>query len=309
MKYKKFKEAAVDTQHVSVEQLFKYLEDGVVIFDKDKNVLYLNPAAEVLFGYRAEEIIAEDGHRLFVCKNFHNRVACEGRCMMEPCLFEGKSSHSELFLIPRKGDPVAVETNTYPLFNQQGSIEGAIRFFKESRTKFEFPEPAEPQKNDAYIDDLTDLANRRFSEASLNAKLAEMRRFEWPFGVALMDVDDFGEVNKTYGRETGDEVIKHISGLFLKHLRASDVIGRWGGETFIAIFANTRKEGVYQAAEKFRKLIEKSSLATAKGTVKSTLSVGVTQALAEDTFHSLIQRAEKLLIQSKKEGKNRVSCG
>lgn len=308
MNLKKLKEDALDIQSVPGEQLFKYLEDGIIIFDKDRNVLYLNPAAEVLLGYRAEDLLSENGHRLFVCKKFHNRVACDGRCMMEPCLFEGKSSHSELFLLPRQGDPLPVETSTYPLFNPQGTIEGAIRFFKESKTRFELPPTQENVKNAAYIDDLTDLANRRFSEASLNAKLAEMRRFEWPFGVALLDVDDFREVNDTYGQEIGDAVLKHIASLFLTHLRSSDIIGRWGGETFIAIFANTRKEGAYKAAEKFRNLIEKNPFETAKEKLKMTLSAGVTEALSEDTFQSLMKRVEDLLRKSKQEGKNRVLC-
>ena len=307
MNIKKTKEVLLDIQNVSVEQLFKYLEDGVIIFDKEKRVLFLNPAAEVLFGYRAEDLLAENAHRLFVCNEFHNRVACDGHCMMEPCLFEGKSSHSELFLLPSQGDPVPIETNTYPIFNEQGTMEGAIRFFKESKIRPPLPAPLNNLKNKAYIDDLTDLANRRFSEASLNAKLAEMRRFEWPFAVALMDVENFREINDTHGKETGDRVIKHISNLFLSHLRASDIIGRWGGETFIAIFANTHKEGAYQASEKFRSLIEKNPFETGAEKIKSTLSTGVTEALSEDTFQSLIKRVEDLLVKSKEEGKNRVT--
>jgi diguanylate cyclase (GGDEF)-like protein len=125
-----------------------------------------------------------------------------------------------------------------------------------------------------------------------------------------MDVDHFKQFNDTYGHSIGDQVLCMVAQTMRHALRATDTIGRWGGEEFIAILHDVQSENdLRAAAEKVRALAQYSRLDVAGQGLTVTVSIGGTLLLPEDTPESFIGRADKLMYRSKQAGRNRVTIG
>jgi diguanylate cyclase (GGDEF)-like protein len=160
----------------------------------------------------------------------------------------------------------------------------------------------------AMHDPLTGIANRRFVEISLAARLEELRRYNFPFAILFSDVDNFKQINDTYGHTVGDRILKMVSATLAHSLRSFDVIGRWGGEEFVTLLVNIQPEDLFTLSDRLRRLVRKSQLTLENGeTIGVTVSIGATIARVVDTTDTLVERADKLMFESKRRGRNLVS--
>jgi len=123
-----------------------------------------------------------------------------------------------------------------------------------------------------------------------------------------MDIDEFKAVNDVYGHDIGDRVLKMVAQTLLKSSRAFDVVGRWGGEEFISLAPNLKRDELHSLGNRFRILVEQSSLQVGSEVVRVTISVGATLARSDDTVDSLLSRVDRLMYQSKTAGRNHVSA-
>ncbi len=155
-------------------------------------------------------------------------------------------------------------------------------------------------------DPLTGLANRREVLERLHAEANRTGRSGKPFVVAMFDIDRFKDVNDQHGHEAGDEVLRFFSALLRANLRSFDVCGRWGGEEFLVLLAETPVDKGLEAVEKLRELVERSRVPYGGVEITITVSVGVAAhepwAKAEQT----IREADAALYAAKREGRNRV---
>jgi len=163
-------------------------------------------------------------------------------------------------------------------------------------------------KEQAHRDPLTNLYNRRyFSEVAVNM-ISLKKREKQDIGIIMLDIDKFKLVNDTYGHGIGDDVLKDLASLLLKHTRASDIVARVGGEEFIILLPNTSLEESVSIANKLRKLIENSQIKIDdKNSLNFTISLGVTKVLENDTkIDTFLNRADEALYKAKESGRNRV---
>jgi|Deesub1362A_J573_1020465.scaffolds.fasta_scaffold04242_2 diguanylate cyclase (GGDEF)-like protein len=159
----------------------------------------------------------------------------------------------------------------------------------------------------AHIDTLTQVANRRLAEMTLQTKFSEMIRYNLTLGLLFIDIDHFKKINDEYGHDVGDRVLQMVAATLSENTRESDVVGRWGGEEFIVILPHTNKEELLSTAERLRKTIEGSVLDIGTKKIRVTISVGGTTARPNDTIETLVKRADQLMYQSKASGRNRVT--
>ncbi len=153
------------------------------------------------------------------------------------------------------------------------------------------------------LDALTKLYNRRHLDKSLASVLELAKRYETPFSIILLDIDDFKEINDTFGHNEGDKVLISISKVLKQHSRENDVVGRWGGEEFLIICPHTKMEGARHLAELLCSMIDKELHA---GDINVTASFGVAEYAQEPSVYKLITRADDALYKAKGSGKNRV---
>jgi len=161
----------------------------------------------------------------------------------------------------------------------------------------------------ASTDPLTSLYNRRyFIEISENILHLTARKRVDSF-VIIIDIDDFKNVNDTYGHKVGDDVIVKCADIFKKLTRHSDIICRWGGEEFTILFPETDLDGALKISEKIRTSIEESTiLLEDKKEVKFTVSIGISKIKSEDMgdINISITRSDKALYKAKNSGKNKI---
>ncbi|BAF71816.1 diguanylate cyclase [Sulfurovum sp. NBC37-1] len=154
------------------------------------------------------------------------------------------------------------------------------------------------------IDSLTELFNRRKIDRLIDSEVKRIRT-KGCFSLILIDIDNFKNINDSYGHDVGDIVLKHIAQILKSSVRKKDSAGRWGGEEFLIVCPDTSKEEAAKFAERIRIAIENESF---EKILKVTASVGVAEYNRENIGDtSLIRRLDKALYDSKRDGKNRVT--
>ena len=152
-------------------------------------------------------------------------------------------------------------------------------------------------------DQLTKLYNRHKLHQVFASEINRSDRFEEIFGIILLDIDLFKNVNDTYGHNIGDLVLKEMSHILKDNIRVSDTLGRWGGEEFLIVIPQTDIEGARILAEKLRKEIENHHFSTVG---KLTASFGVACYRKSDDENSIVKRADEALYKAKALGRNIV---
>jgi len=287
------------------------LYDGVYFVDRDRVITYWNKGAERITGYAAHKTMGR------ACRdNLLNHVTASGvelcaeHCPLAAVMVDGKEREVEVFLHHADGHRVPVLIRAAALRDEEGQIIGAIETFSKNALIVDTRRRLREVRRVAMTDPLTGISNRRHLEGRLKTAIAVVQNSSSVAAVLFMDVDYFKQVNDTYGHSTGDDVLRMVANTQQYALRATDTLGRWGGEEFVAILYELQNEDNLQAiAEKVRSLVEASRLDVNGQGLTVTISIGGTLILPSDTPEVLIQRADRLMYRSKQAGRNRVTIG
>jgi diguanylate cyclase (GGDEF)-like protein/PAS domain S-box-containing protein len=291
--------------------LLDHMSDGVYFVDCERRILYWNEGASQLTGYKAEELLGS-----FCQDDILNHVDASGRnlckegCPLTACIADGRPHQANVFLRHKKGRRVPVSVRVQPIRAVDGSIVGAVEIFSDDSARREERRKTEAMKRLAFLDQLTQLPNRRFLEMSLHTALSEYKVHRDPFGVLMIDLDGFKEINDTFGHNCGDRALQEMARTLTGSLRPTDIVGRWGGDEFLAIVRNVNGEVLNELAERCVDLAAQTSLASNVGS-RIALSVSVGGALARPgvTAEKLIQLADELMYQCKAKGRCRARIG
>lgn len=161
-------------------------------------------------------------------------------------------------------------------------------------------------KEFSFKDEVTGLYNRRFFSIRLEEEVSRYRRFNHPVSVVLLDLDGFKAVNDGLGHAAGDETLRGMAEILLKHSRGINVICRYGGDEFAILLVETSKAGAWQYADRIRDIVPTYRFSHGR---RITASFGIA-SLPEDVAPApdeLIRAADEALYAAKRAGKNRVS--
>jgi diguanylate cyclase (GGDEF)-like protein len=161
-------------------------------------------------------------------------------------------------------------------------------------------------------DTLTGLTNRRFFEKHIVAEAARSRREKQPLAVALLDIDNFKNVNDSYGHQCGDDCLIAFANALKKIIkRPGDSLSRYGGEEFVILLPDTTIDGANKVLEKFRLAVHSLVVETQGQRIKFTVSAGVTSSVivADNEWDKMLAFADKLLYQAKEAGRNCIKSG
>jgi diguanylate cyclase (GGDEF)-like protein len=159
----------------------------------------------------------------------------------------------------------------------------------------------------AITDDLTGLASHGHFQDLLGAEMEEVRRYQYPVGLIMLDIDNFKSVNDVYGHQQGDLVLRCVSDALRETSRDVDVAARYGGEEMALILPHTDLEGAFEMAERARMAIAAMEipLLEGEGCLRVTTSVGAASSV-DGNKNELIAAADAALYVAKREGKNRT---
>ena len=160
----------------------------------------------------------------------------------------------------------------------------------------------------ALVDPLTGLPNRRLAEGALETELARAGRFGEPLALLMADLDDFKRINDRWGHPFGDEVLREFAAALAESIREIDLAGRWGGEEFAVVLPGTDLEGGAALAERIRHCLgERVVIAPDGKRIEVTASFGVGAFPGMRTKDDLVAAADAALYEAKRAGKNRVA--
>ncbi len=158
-------------------------------------------------------------------------------------------------------------------------------------------------------DPLTGLPNRLAYDERLIIELARSNRYKTPLSILIWDIDFFKKINDTFGHKAGDKTLVLISKLLSQHCRETDFVSRFGGEEFTMLLSDSDAQSAFLAADKIRKVVEKSAFNSSGKKISITISCGITQFTKGDTGESAFNRADKALYKAKNNGRNQCIIG
>jgi diguanylate cyclase (GGDEF)-like protein len=163
----------------------------------------------------------------------------------------------------------------------------------------------------AITDGLTGIYNHRYFRQRIEDEFERARRYNLPFSCLIFDVDDFKQVNDTFGHLQGDSVLREIGAHASQAVRKSDIVARYGGEEFVVIMPQTGLEGARTQAERLRAGIGEHLFQGMPPDQRITVSVGVAVYDREtmQDCEAMIRAADGALYRAKREGKNRTIVG
>ncbi len=210
------------------------------------------------------------------------------------------------------------ETTIIPVIDKQNNI---VRIFGTSKeiTQFkkineilelevkkrtlELEDTLDKLKKISVTDKLTTLYNRHHLDSLLEDTKKIINRYENNYGIIILDLDNFKNINDSFGHHVGDVVLKEFSLLLKNSIRETDTIGRWGGDEFLIIVPFATKDSLESLLNNIKNKIQKFEFSYVK---KLTSSLGATLIKKDDTPESFISRADKAMYKAKNEGKDKI---
>jgi diguanylate cyclase (GGDEF)-like protein len=153
----------------------------------------------------------------------------------------------------------------------------------------------------ALTDSLTGLSNRTHMNQILRQEYARFERHDQRFGIIMLDIDHFKNVNDSFGHDAGDKVLKKLAQIIASAIRTSDFVARWGGEEFLICCTTIEETDLLPIAETIRKLVASSDFEKVK---QITTSLGCAAIVKGESISDLIKRSDIALYEAKNNGRN-----
>ena len=211
-----------------------------------------------------------------------------------------KLAHKKLFTIA-----TALEENTQVLSKDLQDHNSEVKVLSKRVSQLENELLA--AKEESKEDFLTKLYNKRALDELMGVKEAEFERYERNFSVVMLDIDFFKKVNDEYGHDAGDAVLTAFGKILKNEARTVDIVGRFGGEEFMAILSETDTRGGVIFAEKVRKKVQKARFMYKGERIEVTVSCGVSERKKHSSLKNVINSADEYLYKAKKDGRNQVA--
>ena len=169
----------------------------------------------------------------------------------------------------------------------------------------------EAVRTESLTDPLTQLANRKFFDTTLEQAIAAAQENNEPLSLLMTDIDHFKKFNDSFGHLTGDQVLRLVAMSVKQNVKGQDTAARYGGEEFVIILPDTTLRSAITVADHIRRAVMTKELmkrSTGEHLGRVTISVGVASWHKNDTPQMLIERTDGCLYAAKRHGRNRVMC-
>lgn len=161
----------------------------------------------------------------------------------------------------------------------------------------------------ATVDSLTGTMTRRSFYQRAQTDVERSKRYRTPLSCAIVDIDNFKQINDSHGHAAGDLLLQHVAMTCKSNLRTTDYVGRVGGDEFALMLPDTALVNAFDAAERLRRKIESTTIAVSGKPIQASISVGIAEFIQPARMlDELLKDADTALYDAKLEGRNRVSC-
>lgn len=278
--------------------------DAVITTDASACIEYLNPVAEQLTGWSADEARGQTLSTVFQLSH-----EASGEAIADPvsvCLAENRIIKLELHAVlhRRDGSKVAIEDSAAPIRDRDGAVLGAVLVFHDVSEQRRLTSEIRHQ---ASHDMLTGLLNRREFEDRLARVISTAKAEQNQHVLLYLDLDQFKIVNDTCGHAAGDELLRQVSELFVSNLRQRDTLARLGGDEFGLLLEHCSLDQAYFTAEKLRRALEDFLFSWEEQSFRLSVSIGlVTINNRSGSLDQVLQAADSACYVAKNKGRNQI---
>jgi len=265
-----------------------------LIFYKDKDFKYIggNTAFLRFINKSPEEMLGKDDFEIF-----NHELATSYRHTDKLMLAKDNVRTNEEWVSYPDGRQIFLLTKKIP-FKYDDSNVGILGISRDITT---LKEANQRLKAQTLLDELTGIKNRKAYNLKIKSLLAVFKRYQTPFSIISIDIDDFKNINDSYGHDIGDKVLQKFSDLIEVNIRQTDHLFRIGGEEFVILSEARKKSEVILLAEKMRSIVENEILIL---DINVTISLGISEVKTGDNENTIAKRVDTLLYKSKSCGKN-----
>lgn len=287
--------------------LLDQMHEGISFVDRDHRITYWSKGAMKLTGFAPEEASTRYCQHNFLCEfDEKGERLCTTRCPIGATIADGQPREGVLFLSHKAGHRAPMHVRVAPVF-EGNSILGSMQIFTNDPQRRAARRSSQDMQRLAFLDPLTKVAGRPYMENRLQSAFREHAITEQPFGVLLFDIDRLKQINNQYGQSAGNEVLRLVAQKLNGLLRPDDILGRWDGGHFLAIIFQADLQALTAVAERCRRLIRNTGIASSQGMLQVTVSVAGTVAARSDTAISLLRRLDERSYAGKGQGSDRVN--
>lgn len=285
------------------EVTLKSIGDAVITTDNRGFVAYLNPVAEELTGWTNSEAVGLELSTVFHIINEETREVVSNpvsRCLRDGIII-GLANHT--VLIARDGSERAIEDSAAPIRTRDGQITGVVMVFHDVSKSREI---AQQLSWHASHDALTGLINRREFEERARRALAGSHADGERHALLFLDLDQFKVVNDTCGHVAGDELLRQLSGMLQRQMRATDILARLGGDEFGVLLEHCPIDRATNIAEQLRDATRQYRFIWDNKTFEVSASIGVIPIHRDSgTLPQVLSAADMACYVAKEKGRNR----
>jgi diguanylate cyclase (GGDEF)-like protein/PAS domain S-box-containing protein len=307
-------EADITEQKVYEEALFREKEsaqitlqsigDGVVTTTADCMVEYINPVAEELTGWKADDAAGRHVDEIF--RGFHEETCEPIENPVASAIKRNRSIKSvrPSLLIRRDGNELYIESTASPIRNDRGEVTGGVLVFHDVSESRELNRRLYYH---ASHDLLTGLFNRREFEVRLERALKSARARETAYALLYIDIDQFKIINDSCGHGAGDTLLSQVGALLKGKIRWRDTVARLGGDEFGLLLESCSQDEAVRTAEQLREAIREHRFAWDDRTFRLGASIGVVPITDDsETVATLLNAADSACQAAKEAGRNRI---
>jgi|JFJP01.1.fsa_nt_gi PAS domain S-box/diguanylate cyclase (GGDEF) domain len=297
-------ETALFAEKELAQVTLQSIGDAVITTDAQGNIRYFNPVAERITGWKAEEAEGMPLSTVFLIVNEVTREPADNpinKALLEAQIV-GLANHT--ILIARDGTEYGIEDSAAPIRDRQGEIIGAVIVFHDvTESRYLTRQLSWEASHDA----LTGLINRRRFEQHLVEAIASVQKSNQQHALCYLDLDQFKVVNDTAGHVAGDELLRQITALLQKGVRANDMLARLGGDEFGLLLTQCPLSQAAKIAESLKDLVHQFRFIWNSKTFIIGVSIGV--VAIDQTGQDLMEvlgSADAACYAAKAKGRNCV---
>ncbi len=300
-------EEALRSSEAKLRNITEVIGEGIYVLDGQGCLTFMNPEAEKLLGWTEAELLGRQVHEVIHFQKADRTPLPASECPVLRTISSGGTFRDEEDVFMRKdGTLFSVSIVATPLRDDR-QVVGSVAAFQDiterKKVDGELKLLNEILARQATTDPLTGISNRLKFNDALSAEMRRASRFGTPLSLIMFDIDNFKQINDTFGHHTGDTVLRELTGLVAQSVRVHDLFARWGGEEFMIMVTNTAADNARRYAEKLRRQVENREFT---GVRQVTCSFGVVQLCVGDTDDRFTQKVDNALYRAKTEGRNRV---
>ena len=268
------------------------LQAGVCLTNCERKILFWNEGAQRITGYQRHEVVGKSLHQNILPHCDGNACSsCAIACPTTRAAHEGKPIEARVEIRHNDGHHLPIRVWFVPIRNQHGSIVAIAHSFDR---QIHAPDQRRQQNLAMHgcLDMLTGIPNHEFTEFHLRENLESFTKYQLPFGIMLVQVDELDHLQSAYGREAVDAIMRVFAHTIKDGLRPNDFLGRWSHEHFLAILMNSSSGGVTAAAGRINKLVAHAGMQWWGDELIVRASLGHATVQAGDDIQSLLERAQ-----------------